>query len=189
MSGKRKRDSPKLVELSDKSKWKKTKANPHDDFRTPAHIMDDLAKEWPRPTLDVAANEENAVAEHFYTKEDNALEQEWNGVVWCNPPYIGISDWYQKAKEEILHNPKCEEIQFLGPASTYQAIFHHIIMPLASEVVFYRGRIAFLGPHSLKTDTGRQLPAAFGSMAVRFVKGGRPQGQPLKVSSAWAYPL
>lgn len=43
------------------------------------------------PLLDVAATENNTKCEKFFTKEDNALEQEWlvsgeKVTVYCNPP-------------------------------------------------------------------------------------------------------
>jgi len=41
-------------------------------------------------TLDVAScayANLTVKAEHFYTKEDNALIQRWYGSIWCNPPY------------------------------------------------------------------------------------------------------
>jgi len=33
-------------------------------------------------------------AEKIYTKEDNGLEQKWQGNVWCNPPYGRDVDWW-----------------------------------------------------------------------------------------------
>ena len=39
-------------------------------------------------TLDVAAAESNRKCERYYTKENDALEQDWDAkAAWCNPPY------------------------------------------------------------------------------------------------------
>lgn len=38
-------------------------------------------------TLDVCAVLETAKCQNFYTPEINALEQQWKGTCWMNPPY------------------------------------------------------------------------------------------------------
>ena len=51
--------------------------------------------------IDVCANKENAKVSKFFTKEDDALVQEWSGVCWMNPPYgRTIGEWMKKAYEE-----------------------------------------------------------------------------------------
>tara|TARA_B100001123_G_scaffold216283_1_gene244161 strand:- start:719 stop:1159 length:441 start_codon:yes stop_codon:yes gene_type:complete len=74
--------------------------------------------EWPTPdeyfvrlrtlfnfVLDPCADEKNAKAPHFFTREQNGLAQSWHhgGAVFMNPPYgRGISDWVKKAYDTAL---------------------------------------------------------------------------------------
>lgn len=54
-------------------------------------------------TLDVCATKENAKCEKFFTRDDDALTREWNGVCWMNPPYgREIGKWVKKAFETAL---------------------------------------------------------------------------------------
>jgi len=57
-------------------------------------------------SLDLAATELSAKHKNFFTKEINALEQDWlksAGKVkagWLNPPYSNILPWIEKAEQE-----------------------------------------------------------------------------------------
>lgn len=52
--------------------------------------------------LDVCAHPENAVCEHFFTKEQNGLQQPWHphGPVFCNPPFSQVYSWLDKFVEQ-----------------------------------------------------------------------------------------
>jgi phage N-6-adenine-methyltransferase len=51
--------------------------------------------------LDVCASKENHKCEKYFSKKDDGLKQDWNGVCWMNPPYgREIKDWMQKTKNE-----------------------------------------------------------------------------------------
>ncbi|MGK1818930.1 DNA N-6-adenine-methyltransferase, partial [Klebsiella pneumoniae] len=60
-----------------------------EDWETPQDFYDRLnAKyhfEW-----DLAASDGNAKCDHYFTREDNSLEQDWgklSGNLFLNPPY------------------------------------------------------------------------------------------------------
>ena len=55
-------------------------------WETPKAFFDQLNRLFGF-TLDACASSENAKVGNYYTVEQNALTQEWQGVVWCNPPY------------------------------------------------------------------------------------------------------
>ena len=55
------------------------------EWETPASVFEPLNKEY-KFTLDVCATRENAKAERFFSKEENGLDQKWEGVCWMNPP-------------------------------------------------------------------------------------------------------
>lgn len=60
---------------------------PNDERRTPPELFAKLDAQF-HFTIDVAASAENAKVAVYWTKTDNALEQDWTGhVAWCNPPY------------------------------------------------------------------------------------------------------
>lgn len=106
-------------------------------------------------TLDVCATAENAKCRNFFTVDDDALAQSWNGVCWCNPPYgrqIGV--WVKKAAESDA------TVVMLLPARTDTKWFHEYIYGKA-EIRFVRGRLKF---------GGSKNSAPFPSMIVIFNK-------------------
>lgn len=126
-----------------------------DMWETPQDFFDRLNAEfW--FTCDVCATKENAKCEHYFTKEQDGLKQEWTGVCWCNPPYGRmVGKWVQKAAES-----KCTVVMLL-PARTDTRWFHDLIYKKA-EVRFLRGRLKF---------GGCKDAAPFPSMVVIFRKG------------------
>ena len=68
-----------------------------DVWETPQDFFDKLNDEFGFD-LDVCALPENAKCINFYTPDKNGLSQQWDGVVWCNPPYgREIGKWVKKA--------------------------------------------------------------------------------------------
>ena len=69
------------------------------DWETPQFLFDGLNAEFGFDR-DVCATPENAKCRKFFTPEDNALVQRWEGTCWMNPPYgRGIEHWMKKAFE------------------------------------------------------------------------------------------
>lgn len=93
--------------------------------------------------LDVCATAENAKCEHFFTKEQDALQHHWrNQNCWMNPPYgRNIGDWVRKAFYESFQ----KTVVCLLPASTDAAWWHAYVMRYADEVMFIKGRVKFKG--------------------------------------------
>ena len=71
------------------------------DWETPQALFDELNSQY-HFTIDVAATDENAKCDRYYTIEDDALAKSWAGeTVWCNPPYDRASrKWIAKMAEE-----------------------------------------------------------------------------------------
>ena len=66
------------------------------DHYTPKWIFDLLNVEF---DLDVAAPPNGVPwipAKRFFSQIDDGLSQEWNGLVWCNPPYSDILPWVRR---------------------------------------------------------------------------------------------
>lgn len=127
-----------------------------EEWATPQKVFDELNEEF-HFTLDPCATAENAKCAKFFTKEDNGLEQSWDGeVVFCNPPYgRGLKNWVKKAA--IAGG---ETAVLLIPARPDTSYFHDYIYNKPNvEIRFIRGRLKFGGhPNS----------APFPSMIVIF---------------------
>lgn len=72
-----------------------------DQWATPEDFFEELDKEF-HFDLDPCADETNHKCEHYFTKEQNGLKQDWGGHrVFCNPPYgRAITDWVEKSFRE-----------------------------------------------------------------------------------------
>lgn len=109
-----------------------------DEWATPQDFFDRL-NTIHSFTLDACASELNAKCSNYYTESDNALIQDWCGVVWCNPPYSEVKNWIEKAYHESLKGAK---VVMLIPARTDTIAWHQYIFPYA-EIEFIKGRLKF----------------------------------------------
>lgn len=76
----------------------------NDERRTPKWLFDALCAEF-HFTLDAAATADNALVERYFTREDDALKQDWtDNIVWCNPPYSRgqLLQWVTKAQTQPM---------------------------------------------------------------------------------------
>ncbi len=112
-----------------------------DLWETPQDLFDKLNNKF-HFTLDVCATKENAKCKKYYTKEQDGLSKEWEGVCWCNPPYgREISKWVQKAS---ISARKGATIVMLLPARTDTRWFHDYIYKKENvKIKFIRGRLKF----------------------------------------------
>lgn len=68
----------------------------NDELYTPKSLFDKLGLQF---DLDVASSFNEQIttpAARRFTIEDNALEQDWFGRVWMNPPFSKPSPWAEK---------------------------------------------------------------------------------------------
>ena len=108
--------------------------------------------------LDVCATAENARCSRYYTREQDGLEQPWEGVCWCNPPYgREIGRWVRRAYESSLAGGT---VVCLVPARTDTGWWHDWAMK--GEIRFIRGRLKFVGGY------GRGHNAPFPSAVVIY---------------------
>lgn len=117
-------------------------SNGRNDWETPKDKFKELDKEFCFD-LDAAASNENYKVKKYYTIKDNSLEQDWEGNVFCNPPYgQELRKWVEKAYIEKLRKPD-RTIVLLIPARTDTSYWHDFIFNKASEIRFLRGRLKF----------------------------------------------
>lgn len=94
-------------------------------------------------SIDLAADEENAVSGQFYSERDNALIQDWvyAGWAWLNPPYADIHPWVEKANHESKLGA---HVAMLVPASVGSNWWADHVHEQA-YVLFASPRITFVG--------------------------------------------
>ena len=143
-----------------------------DLWETPQKFFDELNEEF-HFTLDACATPENAKCEKYFTKEDNALVQDWSGnVVFCNPPYSrkGGQDLFVKKAFEESQKPNTTMVM-LHPARTDTERFHRYIWNKRNEIHFIEGRLTFeLDGKPVLAKNGKPSSAPFPSMIVVFGK-------------------
>jgi len=81
-------------------------------------------------------------AKTFFTEADNGLERDWSGhgLVYCNPPFE--EPWYKKIGNESAKGIEMVALVMAVPTTVY---FQQDLMPHASAVCFWRGRLTFEG--------------------------------------------
>ena len=95
-------------------------------------------------TLDACAEDKPAKVLNYFTIEDDALTQDWKGVVWCNPPYGREQiKFINKALNESKKHDST--VVLLIPARPDTKVWQDIIFPNASNICFVRGRLKFGG--------------------------------------------
>ena len=93
-------------------------------------------------TLDACASSDNAKVANYYTIEQNALAQDWQGVVWCNPPYGREQvKFIQKAYDESVKHGSI--IVCLIPARPDTKVWQGLIFDKANQICFIKGRLKF----------------------------------------------
>lgn len=110
------------------------------DWETPQYIFDGLNAEFGFD-LDVCATDTTAKCRRYFTKEFDALEQNWQGVCWMNPPYgRQIEKWMKKAFESAWSGSL---VVCLVPARTDTHWWHRYAT--RGEIRYLRGRLKFEG--------------------------------------------
>lgn len=92
---------------------------------TPQLFFDEMNNEFDFE-WDLAASEESAKCEKYYTKEQDALKQKWEGKCYLNPPYgRELPKFIKKSYEESRSGQS--SIVMLIPARTDTKAFHKYI--------------------------------------------------------------
>ena len=129
-----------------------------DNWATPKALFDELNAQH-KFDVDVAASSFNHLCKEWFGLDHpdesrrDGLTGNWEGHVWCNPPYGRvIKDWVLKASQHY------DLVVMLLPARTDTKWFHDLVLPNA-DVRFIKGRLKF----------GDSVTAApFPSMIVTF---------------------
>ena len=135
-----------VVRDSNGSDW--YQSSDSDDWWTPQWVFDMLDQEFGFE-IDVCASAENAKCQRFFSREDNALDQEWTGVCWMNPPYgrsgdRGIYQWMQKAHQSAQEGATV--VCFVPARTDTLWWWDHA---LEGEIRFIKGRLKYDNSNSI----------------------------------------
>lgn len=109
-----------------------------DDWETPQGFFDLLDREFGF-TIDACAAPHNAKCDRYWTREQDALVQDWSGErVWCNPSYARETGRFveKAALREADLSVLLIQVRTSGP--------WWVQAPDADELRFVKGRVKFL---------------------------------------------
>ncbi|HFN0651430.1 helix-turn-helix domain-containing protein [Klebsiella quasipneumoniae subsp. quasipneumoniae] len=147
-----------------------------DSWGTPIELFDSLNAEF-NFTIDAAANKFNALCDRYWTEDDDALKQDWNGeVIFCNPPYSRTGEFLAKGKEAKLS-------VFVVGVRTQATYFLHQVFanPYCHEIRFLHRGVAFIPP-----DGGREKSVRSALPICVIVYRNTPRTGDIKISVACA---
>jgi phage N-6-adenine-methyltransferase len=123
------------------------------DYQTEARLLVAVKHKLQIPgfSLDAAADPTNAVADLYYTVEENGLLTPWNpldpqwevpigGVVWCNMPFEKIEPWVEKAWAEAQLGTRSALLVPAGVGSDWWGDWVHG----KAQVWLLNGRLCFI---------------------------------------------
>lgn len=64
-----------------------------DDWYTPAWIFESMGETFDLDVCTPPGGVPWIPADRYFTEDDDGLAQEWEGLVWCNPPYSAPTEW------------------------------------------------------------------------------------------------
>ena len=148
----------------------------NDEWLTPPEIISDLGPFDLDPCSPINRPWDTA-ATHL-TVEDNGLLQEWNGFVWCNPPYgLQSVTWLDRM---ALHNNGIALIF----ARTETEMFFKSVWGKATSVLFIKGRLFFYYIDGSKAKANAGAPSvliAYGNEADKRLQRSKIKGQYIKL--------
>lgn len=133
-----------------------------DEWYTPPDVIALVRKVLGTIDLDPASNEhaqKTVKAKNYFTKADNALEQKWEGKVFCNPPYsMPLIEQFTKKLTASYDSKNVTDAIYLVNNCTDAAWCQSLLEDFPA--CFTAGRISFLDRSGQKFAT-RQGQAIF----------------------------
>jgi hypothetical protein len=111
-------------------------------YLTPPYVLDKVRRDLGGTIdLDPCTFPDNPTdATEFYTVVEDGLSRDWEGAVFCNPPYGKAREpWVRKC---IAHSEWLNPVILLIPAATDTRIFREAAQS-AEAIVFVSGRLKF----------------------------------------------
>lgn len=130
------------------------------EWYTPPDVLEDVRALLGKIELDPASSDaaqKHVKAEKYFTIEDDALSQDWNGKVFLNPPYAqpAIEHFATKLVAEYQAGRVTEAVMLTHNYTDTR--WFHVGESVARAICFTRGRIRFVSPDgSLASPTQGQ---------------------------------
>lgn len=139
-----------------------------DDWITPKWLLDRLGEF----DLDPCSCDPQPwpTAKEMWTVKDDGLMRPWHGLVWCNPPYgRAMGTWLNRL---ATHNSGIALIF----ARTETDAFFRYVWPIASSLLFLKGRLTFnypdgSAPRNGANSGGPSVLIGYGEAAQSRLKG------------------
>ena len=144
-----------------------------DEWYTPKWVIDELGPFDLDPCAPPVEVRPFEIAPTCYTKEDDGLSHDWNGIVWMNPPYSKVP-LHQFCEKMAKHN---NGIALLVNRQD-NLLWQEVIFPSARSMIFMRHRVKFIHPEGRKSSpfTGSCL-VAWGSECDRRLRESKIEGK------------
>lgn len=121
-----------------------------DEWLTPPSIIEALGVFDLDPCAPIVRPWPTAI--NHFTIEDDGLAQNWEGRVWCNPPYADATPRIEKLSD---HG---NGIALLF-ARTESRLFVNYVWPKATAILFIAGRLRFHHVNGKRADTYSGAPS------------------------------
>lgn len=148
----------------------------NDEWLTPQYITDQLGPFDLDPCAPIVRPWETA--KNYFTVNDNGLLQEWNGFVWCNPPYgKHTADWLDRM---AFHDNGIALIF----ARTETEMFFKYVWNMADSVKFIEGRLFFHYVDGIRAKANAGAPSvliAYGEEASERLLRAAIRGRYIKL--------
>lgn len=118
------------------------KTSKNQNWETPQWLFDKINNMYCF-NLDCCAEHNTAKVEKYITKDVDALSCDWNGVVWCNPPYNREQGKFVKKAIDEVNNGNAKTVVLLIPSRTDTKIWQDFIFKKASQIIYIKGRLRF----------------------------------------------
>lgn len=121
----------------------------NNEWYTPKHFIDSAKQVMGAIDLDPASSDianKTVGAEHYFTADDDGLNQQWFGRVWMNPPYSQplIGQFCKTLAASLASGDVSESIVLVNNAT--ETAWFQDLFSVASCICFPRSRIRFLDP-------------------------------------------
>ena len=133
-------------------------------WQTPGHIFEIASQLFGQFTVDLAANEDNAVCDLWLGEEADSLTVPWANYLgryrkgWLNPPFSKITPWMEKAIEESKQG-----FQTVMLIPTPNGDGRDLLFGEAADIVFFDKRVQYIRPNG---EISKQNPR--GSCLVNY---------------------
>lgn len=155
-----------------------TKINKNDEWLTPVELIKSIGEFDLDPCSPIKRPWDTA--KKHYNIKDNGLEQEWDGRVWCNPPYGREAiKWLSKLSN---HNNGVALIF----ARTETKMFFSEVWDKATSILFLEGRLTFYNVNGEKGKGNAGAPScliAYGRECSDMLENSGIKGKFIKLKS------